>query len=194
MKAAYIESAGKLGEVTNLGVNPGTLSSAPLVVTAMAEPHRTSRAELSRPLPPGPSSRWMMEGRLGVTLDRKGNSSTTTRVGRPRNLRNSSAIASFQSRKGRSITSRVCRTSASAKSRSDSASVASVAAKYMPPVSSANACRRKLFPCLRRPLTIPSAAPFIALADAKEASPCHSRTRSNTRSGFGTTRVSMTEV
>jgi hypothetical protein len=51
-------------------------------------------------------------------------------------------IASFQSRNGWSRGSRVYRTSASAKSRSDSPSVASVAAKYRPPVAWPSACSR----------------------------------------------------
>jgi hypothetical protein len=88
----------------------------------------------------------MIDGNTGEVLDRNGNSSIATIVGRSLAMPNMRAIASFQSRSGASTNSPVCRESASAKSRSDSASVASVAAKYIPPAASASACTRKLLP------------------------------------------------
>src|SRR5689334_1452458 len=64
------------------------------------------------------------------------------------------------------------------------ASVSSREGKYSPPVTEVRASSRKLFPCRRLPLTTPSSALRTGF-DAKEARPFHSRSRSNTRSGFG---------
>jgi hypothetical protein len=50
-------------------------------ITLIADPHKISRTELSLPVPPGPSSRWMIDGKAGDTRVRNGNSSITTRVG-----------------------------------------------------------------------------------------------------------------
>ena len=111
-------------------------------MTLIADPHSASRTELPRPIPPGPSSRWMMDGSEGETRDRNGNSSRTTRTGSPVSRWNRYRIASFQSLNGRLMGSLVYRTSASENRRSDSASVASVAAKYRPLVTSASACNR----------------------------------------------------
>ena len=66
-------------------------------MTDMAEPHNSSLAVLSCPEPPGPSSRWMMEGRAGVAFTRNGNSSMTAVRGWSRTAPKSNAIASPQS-------------------------------------------------------------------------------------------------
>ena len=50
-------------------------------MTLIADPHKIRRTELSRPVPPGPSSRWMIDGRAGDTRLTNGNSSITTSVG-----------------------------------------------------------------------------------------------------------------
>jgi hypothetical protein len=47
-------------------------------MTDMAEPHNSSLAVLSCPEPPGPSSRWMIDGKDGLAFTRNGNSSMTT--------------------------------------------------------------------------------------------------------------------
>jgi hypothetical protein len=67
----------------------------------MADPHSSSRTELRCPEPPGPSSRWMIEGRDGLALARDGNSSITATRGPPVTAENNSAIASSQLRTGR---------------------------------------------------------------------------------------------
>src|SRR5437867_4265456 len=73
------------------------------------------------------------------------------------------------------------------------ASVSSREGKYSPPVTEVRASSRKLFPCRRLPLTTPSSALRTGF-DAKETRPFHSRSRSNTRSGFGIMRPPLRRV
>ena len=154
-------------------------------ITDMADPQSTSRTELRCPEPPGPSSRWMIDGSDGLALTRNGNSSITTTRGCPVTAEKSSAIASSQSCNGR-LTLMPWRTSAAVNARRLTASVASTAGKYRPPVADVSASSRKLFPCRRRPLTTPSIAPGYAFR-AKASSPAHSRSRSKMCSGLAVT-------
>ena len=91
-------------------------------MTDMAEPQSSNRTWLSRPLPPGPSSRWMIDGSDGEALTRKGNSSITTGTGRSLDSPNRNWIASIQSRSG-GTGDPVKRISSSVNSRSETASV-----------------------------------------------------------------------
>lgn len=91
-----------------------------------------SRARLERPEPPGPSSRWMIDGNDGGDggdRTRNGNSSMTMTRGRSRVTVNSSEIASLQSWNGLG-TVMPLRIRTSANCRSEMASVASSAGKY----------------------------------------------------------------
>src|SRR5487761_1199243 len=131
----------------------------------------------------------MIDGRDGLAFTRNGNSSITATRGRSRTEDRSSAMASSQPCSGL-LTWMPCRTRALPNDRKLTASVSSSAGKYRPPVTEVSVSSRKLFPCRRRPLTTPSIAPRYGLS-ANESRPSHSRSRSNTCSGFAVTRFSQ---